>query len=81
MFGAHPAHPTVLGTGPIDGPWRWELYGNSLSPAGGGGGGGEMRSATAHVQSVLWAAFWEQTQPKSSSAWQCMKEWSPAYGL
>ena len=65
VFGVHPAHPTVLGTGPIDGPWRWELYSNSLCTAG---WSGEMCCATAHVPSVLWAEFWEHTQPKPLSA-------------
>ena len=32
--------------------------------------GAGRRSATARVQSVLGAEFWEQTQPKALSAWQ-----------
>lgn len=45
-----------------------------LQQGGGGAGWGGACSASAHVQSVLWAEFWEQTQPKSSSAWQWVKE-------
>lgn len=37
------------------------------------GGGGET-FCHCHVQSVLWAEFWQQTQPTPSSAWQWVKE-------
>ena len=48
--------------------------GNSMATGFPQWDGAERCSATACVQSVLWAEFWEQTQHKLLSAWQWMKE-------
>lgn len=66
----HPTPPTALGMGATAWAAKVVLYGNSFSSA-------DKRGRCAFlyppVQSVLWAKFWEQTQPsphQPASGWR-----------
>ena len=66
VWGPPPNAPLFLAPAPPVDPGG----GNSMATGFLQRAGAGRRSATARVQSVLGAEFWEQTQPKALSAWQ-----------